>query len=208
VCLTSLFACDLFCALSCGLDYISNANPACSCVYICKFQFRPIHPPPSRRLSELHWYLRLDRRQRHKRDAQVNTSQREQYGGTVHLFIGTRRSLCEITFMTQIIMGRSVFSSLSRCNPSSQEASLCRSSLGGSFGVASVSIFQRCFLLTGPSAMKQTPNTPNLCSIIYFNNIIPCPLGCCIRWSGIPRATSINKSCSYATTAAATVLWS
>jgi hypothetical protein len=30
--------------------FISNANPACSCVYICKFQFRPIHPP-SRRLS-------------------------------------------------------------------------------------------------------------------------------------------------------------
>jgi hypothetical protein len=29
---------------------ISNANPTCSCVYICKFQFRPIHPP-SRRLS-------------------------------------------------------------------------------------------------------------------------------------------------------------
>jgi hypothetical protein len=29
----------------------------------------------------------------------VNTSQREQYGSTVHLFIGTRRSLCEITFM-------------------------------------------------------------------------------------------------------------
>jgi hypothetical protein len=35
----------LFCALSRGLIYISNANPACSCVYICKFQFRPIHPP-------------------------------------------------------------------------------------------------------------------------------------------------------------------
>jgi hypothetical protein len=34
-----------------------------------------------------------------KRDAQVNTSQREQYGGTVHLFIGTGRSLCKITFM-------------------------------------------------------------------------------------------------------------
>jgi hypothetical protein len=42
----------LFCALSLGLVYISNANPACSCVYICKFQFRPIHPP-SRRLSNL-----------------------------------------------------------------------------------------------------------------------------------------------------------
>jgi ribonuclease HI len=36
----------LFCALSRGLIYISNANPACSCVYICKFQFCPIHPPP------------------------------------------------------------------------------------------------------------------------------------------------------------------
>jgi hypothetical protein len=30
--------------------FITNANPACSCVHICKFQFRPIHPP-SRRLS-------------------------------------------------------------------------------------------------------------------------------------------------------------
>jgi hypothetical protein len=48
---------------------------------------------------ELHLYLRLDRRQKAKHDARVNTSQREQYGGTVHLFIGTGRSLCEITFM-------------------------------------------------------------------------------------------------------------
>jgi hypothetical protein len=46
----SLFACDLFCTLSRGLDYISNANLACSCDSICKFQFRPIHSP-SRRLS-------------------------------------------------------------------------------------------------------------------------------------------------------------
>jgi hypothetical protein len=45
----SLFACDLFCTLSLGPDYISNANPACSCDLICKFQIRPIHP--SRRLS-------------------------------------------------------------------------------------------------------------------------------------------------------------
>jgi hypothetical protein len=29
----------------------------------------------------------------------VNTSQREQYGGTVHLFIGTGRNLFRITFM-------------------------------------------------------------------------------------------------------------
>jgi hypothetical protein len=47
----SSFACDLFSTLSRGLGFISNANPACSCVYICKFQFRPIHPP-SRRLSQ------------------------------------------------------------------------------------------------------------------------------------------------------------
>jgi hypothetical protein len=48
---------------------------------------------------ELHLYLRLDRRQKSKRDTRVNTSQREQYGDIVHLFIGTRRSLCKITFM-------------------------------------------------------------------------------------------------------------
>jgi hypothetical protein len=33
------------------------------------------------------------------RDARANTCQREQYGGTVHLFIGIGRSLCKITFM-------------------------------------------------------------------------------------------------------------
>jgi hypothetical protein len=49
---------------------------------------------------ELHLYLRLDRRQRSKYDVQVNTSQREQYGGTVHLFIGTGRSPIKITFMS------------------------------------------------------------------------------------------------------------
>jgi hypothetical protein len=30
---------------------------------------------------------------------QVDTGQREQYGATVHLFIGTGRSLCKITSM-------------------------------------------------------------------------------------------------------------
>ena len=46
---------------------------------------------------ELHLYLRLDRRKKSKRD--THTSQREQYEGTVHLFIGTGCSLCEITFI-------------------------------------------------------------------------------------------------------------
>jgi hypothetical protein len=36
---------------------------------------------------------------KYKRDAQASTSQREQYGGTIHLFIGTGRILCKITFM-------------------------------------------------------------------------------------------------------------
>jgi hypothetical protein len=49
--------------------------------------------------TELHLYLQLDRRQRYKNDGRASTSQREQYGGTVHLFIGTGRSMCEITFM-------------------------------------------------------------------------------------------------------------
>jgi hypothetical protein len=48
---------------------------------------------------ELHLYLWLDRRQGYKCDARANTSRREQHGGTVHLFIGTGRSLCEIAFM-------------------------------------------------------------------------------------------------------------
>jgi hypothetical protein len=49
---------------------------------------------------ELHLYLRLDRRQNSKCDARMSTSQREQYGGTVHLFIGTGRSPVKITFMS------------------------------------------------------------------------------------------------------------
>ena len=49
----TLFIClrFVFHPLSRTRFHISNANPACSCVYICKFQFRPIHPP-SRRLSD------------------------------------------------------------------------------------------------------------------------------------------------------------
>jgi hypothetical protein len=53
----------------------------------------------NRNTIELHLYLRLDRRREYKRDARANTNQREQYGSTVHLFIGTGHSLCEITFM-------------------------------------------------------------------------------------------------------------
>jgi hypothetical protein len=48
---------------------------------------------------ELYLYLQLDRRQKYKCDARASTSQREQYESTVHLFTGTGRSLCKITFM-------------------------------------------------------------------------------------------------------------
>jgi hypothetical protein len=34
---------------------------------------------------------------KYKRDTKASTSQREQYGGTVHLFIGTGHSPCKIT---------------------------------------------------------------------------------------------------------------
>jgi hypothetical protein len=47
----------------------------------------------------LYLYLRLDKRQKYKRDAQASTSQCEQYGGTAHVFIGIGRSLCKFTFM-------------------------------------------------------------------------------------------------------------
>jgi hypothetical protein len=50
--------------------------------------------------TELHLYLRLDRRQKSKSDARANTSLCEQYRGTVHLFIGTGRSPVKITFMS------------------------------------------------------------------------------------------------------------
>jgi hypothetical protein len=49
-CVSPLYLLAICFTPSWGLVYISNANPACSCVYICKFQFHPIHPP-SRRLS-------------------------------------------------------------------------------------------------------------------------------------------------------------
>jgi hypothetical protein len=51
---------------------------------------------------ELHLYLRLDRRQKSKYDARVNTGKREPFGVTVHLFISTGRSPVEITFMPSI----------------------------------------------------------------------------------------------------------
>ena len=52
--------------------------------------------------TELHLYLRLDRRYESKSDMRVNTSQHEQYGVTVHLFIGMGHSSVKITFMSLV----------------------------------------------------------------------------------------------------------
>jgi hypothetical protein len=52
--------------------------------------------------TKLHLYLWLDRRYESKYDERVNTSPREQYRVTVHVFIGAGRSPGEITFMSLI----------------------------------------------------------------------------------------------------------
>jgi hypothetical protein len=64
--------------------------------------------------------------------------------------------------MTQIIMGQSVFSSLSRCHPSSQGVSLCRSSPIGSFGAAFVLISRRCFFSQDLRRRSRPPTVPFL----------------------------------------------
>jgi hypothetical protein len=98
--------------------------------------------------------------------------QREQYRGTVHLFIGTGRSPDKITSMSLItnydhntyyqglyslFLFRSVSSFVFNMTPS-------RSSLNRSFSLylhvthAFVLSYRRCFFPRGPSAKKKTPN--------------------------------------------------
>jgi hypothetical protein len=97
----------------------------------------------------------------------MSTNQREQYGGTVHLFIGTGRSLCGFTFMSFItgynhdtdyhgLIGLFIFKSV----PPFVSRRVTMPKLLGC-------LLRRCFcidlpqvfLLTGPSATKQTPNS-------------------------------------------------
>jgi hypothetical protein len=90
-----------------------------------------------------------------KSDARVITSQREQYGGTVHLFIGMGRSLDKITFVSLITnynsnttyqgLGRLfLFKSVSSFVLS---MSLCRSSFNCSFG--NISLCHACLHIVG-----------------------------------------------------------
>jgi hypothetical protein len=79
----------------------------------------------------------------------MNTIQREQYGGTVHLFIGTGRSLCKFTFMSFIFTidlwttqrGLDCLSPLSRF----LFPPLSRSSLARSFGTTSAFVTTMLF---------------------------------------------------------------
>jgi hypothetical protein len=86
---------------------------------------------------------------KYRRDTKGSTSQREQYGGTVHLFIGTGRTLCEFTFMSSTNyynhntcyhgpIGHFIFKSM-------RLAVRLRSSLIGSFDIVPVLAFRRCF---------------------------------------------------------------
>jgi hypothetical protein len=82
--------------------------------------------------------------------------------------------------MAQVTMGRLVFSSLSRCNPSYQGMSLCRSSLKGSFGVylramfASMLIFRRCFFLKDIRRRSRPPTHHYIATIIIMQTSIYC----------------------------------
>ena len=121
---------------------------------------------------ELHLYLRLDRRRRNKCDARASTNQREQYGGTVHLFIGTGRSLCEITFIPFTIdyihdtnyHGSICLFIFKSVQPFVLGMSLCRSSLKGSFGVISVLISEgvSSYRTFGYEADPRQSSTPSI----------------------------------------------
>jgi hypothetical protein len=82
--------------------------------------------------------------------------------------------------MTQITRDWTVFSSLRRCRPSSQGASLCRSFLGCSFGIylhvmsACMSSCRRCFCLEDLWRRRRPPTVaPSRCWIIFRNELDP-----------------------------------
>jgi hypothetical protein len=120
----------------------------------------------------------------------VITSKCEQYGNTVHLFIGTGRSPDKITFVSLITNYNHNTNYQGLCSlflfksvPSSVLGMpLCRSSLNCSFGIylhvvpACISSCRRCFFLRGPSAEKKAPNNVHvpilLLLIIVHDKII------------------------------------
>jgi hypothetical protein len=87
----------------------------------------------------------------YKRDTRASTSQREQYEGTVHLFIGTERSLCKITFIPFMftIDIRTIYRGLDRLFlfKSVPFLLLSRSFLARSFGAGLTFVLTMLFIL-------------------------------------------------------------
>jgi hypothetical protein len=118
----------------------------------------------------------------------VISSQREQYGDTVHLFIGTGRSPNKITFLSLItnynhdtnyqgLSGLFLFKSVL---PFVSSVSSCRSSLDCSFGIylhvapACILSYRRCFCLEDLRRRKRPPIVaPSWCYIVFRNELDP-----------------------------------
>jgi hypothetical protein len=102
--------------------------------------------------------------------------------------------------MTQIIMDWFVFSSLSRCSPSAQGMSLCRSSLDRSFGVylrtvfAYMLIFRSCLCLKDLRRWSRPPTLTFslLKTKVYFTLWNPVPN--VILWNRRPNLRNKNKT--------------
>jgi hypothetical protein len=129
-------------------------------------------------MFKLHLYLRLDRIWKYKSDTGMITSQREQYGDTIHLFIGMRHSPDKITFVSLItnydhntnyqglcslFLFKSVPSFVLGMSP-------CRSPFNCRFGIylhvmpACISSYRRCFRLEDLRRRKRPP-TPLFSSL-------------------------------------------
>jgi hypothetical protein len=108
----------------------------------------------------------------------VNTNQREQYGGTVHLVIDTGHSLCEITFMSFTTsynhdtnyhgsIGLFIFKSV---HPFVSRRVVMPKLPGWYLRLCFCVDLSKVFLLTGPLATKQTPSDKKIYYYFFRNN--------------------------------------
>jgi hypothetical protein len=101
----------------------------------------------------------------------MSTSQREQYGGTVNLFIGTGHSPCKITSMPFTFANdfEVVHRGLNSLFPFKLVPflPLCRSSLARSFGAASTFVLFVLFTLRGSDPSPKAP-----VHILHSGNIV------------------------------------
>jgi hypothetical protein len=131
-------------------------------------------------MNKHQWYLNhiytFDLTEGKNPEARAITSQCEQYGGIVHLFIATGRSPDKITFVSLVnnynhntnyqgLCGLFLFKSVPSfvlCMPS------CRSSFNCTFGIylhvicASISSCRRCFFLEDLRRRRRSPTRPFL----------------------------------------------